>query len=498
MRQRSAEGVHRPLSARYRHAAFPLAKQVRLVNDKAGFVLQSVGNSTHDGFPVFVAVSLESRAKRSKHLIKRAIIAETEQQPLIRRDVLCLAKDGQQHATSQHLSIQTTLDGSIAILGIRLRRAQHGVDIQVVRLAVKGIRLVEEIKRVVDNKGFGTTDLLSLWMASICYDDARKEERFCPERVGGTLTFTLGFKNFGKQEYKTGGDVLEGGADKLSFEHVLDEPFLVPAIVEYLGAETSRDPHVMLFEHAVKSCVNFSTEPSIRGSLLDVAVLVKTVCSRRCALSPWLPLDDRFAKNVTEAVIDVKRIVSGKGMLRRWLEAVLQKPDEDFIPGFPARHVCVRPETRAGADGVFAAFCGETVVLVTMACAWYGSEGVPLQKWKDQAERSSMLSKQFLPKKKETATASKEMKKGDKGVSSAKKTKTSGSEENGQIQALLGKHRQKLAYVRVLFELPCRTGALPADNKEGADAIVVDHRNVKGVLGDDIHDAVLQQLKEKK
>jgi len=218
----------------------------------------------------------------------------------------------------------------------------------------------------------------------------------------------------------------------------------------------------------VSPILAYKDEPSIRGQLLAVAVLYKVVSLNEDAkLSSWLPLDDMCFAGVRDATINVSHVVSGKGVFNRWLKAVLENPSDDFIPGVAARNVCVRPETLAGADGAFAAFLGDAVVIVTIACAWYMSS-VTKAKWKDQAERSSVLLKQFTQK----ASKGKKSKKKKKGVNDTKRQ---------DIADLLGT-------LRVLFELPKRTGKAPLNNIQDG-ALVVDKWNVESVLGPEIHRA---------
>ncbi len=151
-------------------------------------------------------------------------------------------------------------------------------------------------------------------------------------------------------------------------------------------------------------------------------------------------------------------------MFYRLLEAVLTGPDEDFWQGVAARNVCVRPEILAGADGAFAAFVGNSVVIITLASAWY-TDGVIKDKWEDQANRSSDLLKQFTGAKKPTKPKT--------------KPQIGSKNPNAMVVSLL-KATCPLT-LRVLVELPKRQGKLAPDNVEGG-AVVVDVRNVETVL----------------
>ena len=321
-------------------------------------------------------------------------------------------------------------------------------------------RVVDEIKGVIGgNTGFGDSDLLDLWMAAICYDATG--HCFCPERYGGTLAFTDRFAATSQGGFSTGGVVSRGGGrNQLAFHHIVDEPILVDGIIAYFVQKggSSVSPHERLYHRAADKCVNFQGEPSIRGQLLDVAVLCKAVSFQGVArLDAWLPLDDQCFGGCRDATFNVSRIVSGKGVLQRWLDMVLTEPDREFFPGLAARNVCVRPETLAGADGAFAAFLHGKCVIVTIACAWY-SDGVSKIKWQDQATRSSRLEGQFLQKEG----------KGQKDTS-----------KNAAVRKLLALH--KPLTLRLLFELPKRQGSPPGGNVEEG-ALVVDNRNVHQVL----------------
>jgi hypothetical protein len=233
--------------------------------------------------------------------------------------------------------------------------------------------------------------------------------------------------------------------------HILDEPVLIPAIIRYFEEVDGGATHTRLLQRATDVSINFGGHPSIRGQLLDVVVLCKVIIVSHVSLEDWLPLEHNCFKQSRRAKSNVTCIVSGKGVLYRWLSAVLNHPDEDFMPGVKARNVCVRPETLAGADGVFAAFKSDgTVVLVSMVCAWYAN-GVTKEKWRDQDEKSH-LEKQF-------------------------KTDVA---QRDEIAKLL-KKKSPLT-LRVLFELPRRQGDLPSGNVYKG-ALVVDDRNVGRILG---------------
>ena len=342
---------------------------------------------------------------------------------------------------------------------VQRRVASALQDVQsVIAEVCSSTRVVDEIQSVMNpNAGFGDSDLLDLWAAAICYDP--DGNCFCPERYGGTLAFTDGFAFGLNGGYKTGGRIETGVSSRpqLAFKHIVDEPILVDGIISYFLQKGGDSPHDRLYHRAADKCVNFGGEPSIRGQLLDVAVLCKAVSSQGDArLDAWLPLAIQSFDDVRDATFNVSRIVSGKGVLQRWLDMVLTKPDDEFFPGLAARNVCVRPETMAGADGAFAAFRDGTCVIVTIACAWY-SEGVPKKKWQDQADRSSRLERQFLQKEK-----------GQKDTS-----------KNEAVKELLNQHNPLT--LRVLFELPTRQGS-PAGGHVQDGALVVDKRNVHQVL----------------
>ncbi len=260
----------------------------------------------------------------------------------------------------------------------------------------------------------------------------------------------------------TGGSLIRGDdRPQLAFEHILDEPVLVDAIVSYLESLGGDSPFSRLLKHAVVKCCNSQPEPSIRGQLLDVVVLCKLVSLQGdTPLSNWLPLPEGTAQEARSATFNVTKIVSGKGVLNHWLKAVFAAPEEDFVPGVKARNVCLRPETAAGADGAFAAFHGDSVVIVTVACAWY-SKGVTRRKWEDQAKRSSVLFNQFCSKA-SVSTAAKNCK-----------------ERSETLRALLNANAH--TNLRVLVELPRRQGEVPAENA-WRGAVVVDERNVGQVL----------------
>ena len=340
---------------------------------------------------------------------------------------------------------------------------------QIIANVCRRSRIGAEIRRVLAGD-FGLTDLLDLWLASIQWDvnhDVDRDgERFVPQRWGGTLAFTSQFARTQswEQPMRTGGSLVQiEQRSQLAFEHILDEPVLVDAIMSYLGSLGGETPHQQLFRHAATKCCNFQGEPSIRGQLLDVAVLCKVVSlSADTTLSTWLPLSNAAFADVRDATFSVQRIVSGKGVLNRWVRAVLEAPNDDFIPGVVARNVCVRPETAAGADGAFVAFVQGRPVFVTVACAWY-SDGVKSEKWKDQVQRSSVLFNQFTKK--------------DGSGEAAQHFERNRTELRGALDA--HEHRT----LRVLFELPSRKGQQPANNVEG-DALVVDNRNVSKVLGE--------------
>ncbi len=342
-------------------------------------------------------------------------------------------------------------------------------------------RLVDEIKSV-RRQGLGDSDLCDLWMAAISFDE--DGDCFCPKRYGGTLAFTSGFANElglkNEHDFKTGGELEFSRRKHVAFVHRLDEPGLIDAIVEFFGPNAIEH----LRGHAIVKCINFKREPSIRGQLLDIAVLCKVVSlPPETPLWKWLPLTDGDFKSIDSAKVSVSRIVSGGGVLYQWLEAVLNCPDKEFLPGVAARNVCVRPEHRAGADGVFAAFKGKVVVLVTVACAWY-AEVVPTKKWEDQALRSSDLRKQFLTKTEAAVEAPK------------KKKKVEGDDLNTQIVELLGKKKPR--FLRVLFELPKRQAKRKGKDAPGnvdGSVLVVNQDNVEKVLGSDIAREVKRKVK---
>ncbi len=340
---------------------------------------------------------------------------------------------------------------------VQRRVASAHQDAQsVIAQVCSSTRVVEEIQSVMGT-GFGDSDLLDLWAAAICYDP--DGNCFCPERYGGTLAFTDGFASLFPGGYKTGGSIQAGVSTRpqLAFKHIVDEPILVDGIISYFLLKGGDSPHARLYHRAADKCVNFQEEPSIRGQLLDVAVLCKAVSFQGVArLDAWLPLGDQSFVDVRDATFNVSRIVSGKGVLQRWLDMVLTKPDDEFFPGLAARNVCVRPETMAGADGAFAAFRNGKCVIVTIACAWY-RDGVPKKKWQDQAGRSSRLERQFLKK--------------EKGQEDTPK--------NEAVRKLLDLH--KPLTLRLLFELPKRQGSPAGGNVEDG-ALVVDNRNVNQVL----------------
>ncbi len=358
---------------------------------------------------------------------------------------------------------------------------------KVVNETRKQSHLVREIARVLNGE-FGTDNLLDLWMAAINYDE--NGETFSPERFGGTLPFTQKFSSamdvFG--DFKTGGQLtqpstgfdLDAPRLRLAFVHVVDEPALVDAISDYFILKGGDSPYHRLYERAVDSCVNFKGEPSIRGMLLDVAVLCKVVSlGRGTKLSSWLPLQNARFDSVREATFGVTQIVSGKGVLYRWLEAVLYRPEEEFVPGVAAKNVCVRPEILAGADGAFAAFVGKSIVIVTIACAWY-SDRLPKKKWEDQAKRSSDLRQQFKFKNAAKVDEETAEKKAKRGIA-RKKAKNTENARNLEMVELLDKASPRT--LRILFELPSRKGKnLPKDYLEG-DALVVDVRNAETILG---------------
>jgi hypothetical protein len=343
---------------------------------------------------------------------------------------------------------------------------------EAVKSIVRRSRLVEEIKSVRE-QGFGNSDLCDLWIAGISFD--QDGDCFCPKRYGGTLAFTSGFaKEFDLKNlhgFNTGGELEFKQRKCVAFAHRLDEPGLIEAIVEFFGPNAFE----RLRGHAIIECINYEEQPSIRGQLLDVAVLCKVVSlPPNMRLSEWLPLTEASFKGVKGAEVNVTRIVSGGGVLYRWLEAVLSRPDDDFVPGVAARNVCVRPEHVAGADGVFAAFDAKGAVLVTVACAWY-AKVVPTGKWEDQAFRSSDLRKQFLTKAEAASEAPKKKKKGE------------AVNRNAQIVELLDKKKPR--FLRVLFELPKRQakrkGQKVPESVDG-NVLVVNQDNVEKVLGSEI------------
>eukprot|EP01093_Parvamoeba_rugata_P017146 TRINITY_DN671_c0_g2_i1.p1 TRINITY_DN671_c0_g2~~TRINITY_DN671_c0_g2_i1.p1 ORF type:complete len:240 (-),score=-27.54 TRINITY_DN671_c0_g2_i1:329-1048(-) len=123
---------------------------------------------------------------------------------------------------------------------------------------------------------------------------------------------------------------------------------------------------------------SYAAKVPTRNTKVVLATLANVKCislQGATRLSTWLPLPKRIgSQEAWNATFDVRKIVSGKGVLNRWLKAVFEAPEEDFVPGVKARNVCVRPETAAGAVGAFAAFLGDKIVIVTVACAWSAVE----------------------------------------------------------------------------------------------------------------------------
>lgn len=102
--------------------------------------------------------------------------------------------------------------------------------------------------------------------------------------------------------------------------------------------------------------------------------------------------------------------------------------------------------------------------LISFANAWYDG-GVPREKWKDQAERSSRLERQF------------------KGAQQGILLRRA-----GEIKKLLNEHSKRVKLLRVLVELPHRVEPKAVLERLGLldfvwdGALVIDHRNSEKVL----------------
>jgi hypothetical protein len=133
----------------------------------------------------------------------------------------------------------------------------------------------------------------------------------------------------------------------------------------------------------------------------------------------------------------------------------------------------VRPEPNSGADGVFAAFGRNgAVTLVSFACAW-GEPTVSEAKASDQKAKVNLQNGQFGSAR--------------DGVLLARKK---------ELEELLNTARN-VSFVKVLVELPRRSGKLPNQNID-AGCFVIDERNVLHVLGFSAQVEVAQESANKK
>jgi hypothetical protein len=78
------------------------------------------------------------------------------------------------------------------------------------------------------------------------------------------------------------------------------------------------------------------TDASARGSFLDVVVLMRFICLSKdnpVALSAFFTDLDTMCNGYT---FQVKRIVSGCGMLSQWMAMIVSTPDDEIVPGLRA------------------------------------------------------------------------------------------------------------------------------------------------------------------
>lgn len=296
-----------------------------------------------------------------------------------------------------------------------------------------------------------------------------------PQSLLGTVAFVRGIAV--PNECDTGGllELNDDGTPKndVKLIHSLQEPLLFDAIEAILsersGGSARKNPYLWLQKHAVQKLSTLGA--SARGEWLDVVCLLKTISvssQKPISLQELFQPDSNAKSHINglnwKATFQITRIVGGKGVFNRWLNLILTNPDAEVIPGLMARYAAVRPECAAGADGAFAAFSNRGPVIVTFACAWY-EDGVTLKKWKDQADTTSRLDKQFSKSKQ------------DGGIL---------CQRGDEIVTLVEDH--KFECLRILVELPTRKRPRKKaytleDDNFFEHALVVDERNCQKVLG---------------
>ena len=267
-------------------------------------------------------------------------------------------------------------------------------------------QFLEEVKRLQSNDDtrLDQSHLLTLLVRITCPWSLSDSSKII---TTGTLLCTKRIVMSDEQfivKFSTGGELRPYNKEnpiKVRFIYSYEEPLLGRALERYLMAEN--DSSILKKRKYVKSwydnCLETlsSGDNTSRGNHLDLLMLYRAIDC--CKGEPYFLTDYLGLTNLTEMGVMgtpqfcIKSVVGGAGMLNVWIHMIVNNPDEDIIPGLPARNAAIRPEQNAGADGVFAAFTERKVTIVSIVCAW-NEAGVDREKWRDQ-EKKSFLNNQF-------------------------------------------------------------------------------------------------------
>jgi hypothetical protein len=141
-------------------------------------------------------------------------------------------------------------------------------------------------------------------------------------------------------------------------------------------------------------------------------------------------------------------------MLNKWVRLILTDPEGEVVPGLKARNAAVRPESNAGADGVFAAFDDGNIVFVSIVCTW--RDRITKGKSEGQYSKGDLIN-QFQGRN------------AMEGVLNRRRE---------ELKGIFTENADRIDFIRVVVELGDDSKASPEQG-----IILIDNQNVMTVLG---------------